>query len=257
MNVRLKSIVMVMVLVTMIISCSKEEGVVSGSVQKTESNPESYHYAVNRPYDEGEPGIEPTTPLIPSVGTDTLITDPKYPYTVIETPTQAYKDETCLLDISKLEEHKTYYKVQNDKLTIGFDNQPALKLKSGPTGWNARWGLAPYVECENPEVLFVRPLSSIVTVISFSKPCIEFGFEMAPNHQDYDHGLGVVFGTDFLDYSEGFTSSIVRSPSGARLFAIKATKPFTHITILLNDSPTGDIPINGVGIANIRYRLAK
>jgi hypothetical protein len=239
------------------IGCSKEEVAVSDSTQTSAVAKTVNHYSVNPPYDVGKPGEEPQVPLNPPTGGDSLITDPKYPYTVIEIPTKAYKDETCLLDISKLEVHRTYHAIQNDKLTITFTGDSVLKLNSGPTGWNSRWGSAPYVECENPDVLFFRPTYSIVTVIYLSKPCIEFGFELAPNHQDYDHSFGAVFGNDFLDYSEGFTSSIIRSPWGARLFALKATHPFTQVTVLLGDSPTGDTPVNGVAFANIRYKLAE
>lgn len=240
-----------------IVSCSKVEVVRSNAPKASAVNTIVNHYSVNPPYDRGEPGEEPTITWDPPVSSDTMITDPRYPYTVIKIPTKAYKDETCLLDVSKLELHKTYHKIGNDKLTISFDSDSVLMLKSGPTGWNSHWGSVPNVECENPDVLYLNIYHGILMVISLSKPCVEFGFELAPNHQDYDHNFGAIFGNDFLDYSEGFTSSSIRSPSGARLYAIKAGHPFTQITIMSNDSPTGDIPVNGIAFANFRYKLAK
>jgi hypothetical protein len=242
--------------VTIIISCSKEDVASNDSTQTSKTNVVVEYYSVNPPYDEGEPGKEPTNPWEPPIVSDSASMDPQYPYTVIEIPTKAYKDETCLLDLSKLEVHKTYHSIQNDDLTVSFGSESVLKLNSGPTGWNSHWGSAPNVECENPDVLYSTIYFNIM-VIYLSKPCVEFGFELAPNHQNYDHNFGAIFGNDFLDYSEGFTSSVIRSPSGARLFAIKASHPFTQITIKSNDSPTGDISANGIAFANIRYKLAK
>lgn len=240
-----------------VVSCSKEEVVNNGTTQKAFAETAVNHYSVNPPYDKGEPGKEPAIHLQPPAGLDSMVTEPKYPYIIIETPTTSYINETCLLDISKLETHKTYHAIQNGKFLISFNYDSVLKLDSGPTGWNSKWGSAPYVECENPDVLYMPTTYTVATVIYLSEPCIEFGFELAPNHQDYDHGFGAIFGNDFIDYSEGFTSSVMRSPSGARLLAIKATHPFTQISVMINDSPTGDIPAKGVAFANIRYRLAK
>jgi hypothetical protein len=208
--------------------------------------------------DAGQALIFPNPPDDPYGG-------PKFPYAVIGTPTPEYLKETCLVDISKLENNKTYHAIQNGKLTIGFFSGPfsdsearLLKLKSSSeTGWNAAWGQSPNVQSENPDVLYTV-ISRNELIIYLSKPCIEFGFEIAPNHKNYDHRFGAEFGDWIFDANKGSVSGLVtRSPSGARLLAVKSTEPFTMITVRSSDSPTGDEPVEGFAIANIRYKLAK
>jgi hypothetical protein len=253
--------VAILVLGTTIISCSKDEAVVNNSSQMAASNNPLYHYSVIAPYNVGVAGIDPSEKLKLPIDSIDPSEGPKYPFNVLDVPTPTYKQETCLLDISKLESHKTYHAIQSDKLTVGFFNADGsaarvLKLNSGPTGWNAAWGCVQNVELKSPDVLYVSTNSSMVTVIYLSKPSIEFGFELAPDQQDYDHRIGVAFGNWFKGSSEGCVTSTVRSPSGARLFAIKATKPFTTITVMLNDS-AGSVPVRGIAMANIRYKLAE
>lgn len=190
---------------------------------------------------------------------------PKFPFTVIQTPTPEYLNETCLVDISKLENNKTYHSIQNGKLTIGFFSGASggsearlLKLKSSnETGWTSAWGEAPYVQGENPEVLYTT-ISRDQLIIYLSKPCIEFGFEIAPNHKNYNHRFGASYGDWVFDSNKGSVGQLVtKSPSGARLVAVKATEPFIMVTLRSSDSPTGDEPVEGLAIANIRYKLAK
>ena len=248
--------VLASVLVPLVItSCAKEDVLSSNPTHSNAVNAIAQRYAVDPPYGTYEPGQEPAIPFKPPVISDTPSIDPQYPYQVITIPTKTYLDETCLLDLSNLEGHKTYHTIENENLTISLRYDSVLKLNAGPSGWNSRWGSAPNVVKENPDVLYLY--NANLSVIYLSKPCVEFGFEMAPNHQDYDHKFGVTFGNDWLDYSEGFTSSIIKGPFGARLYAIRAGHPFTQITITNNDSPTGDIPADGIALANIRYRLAK
>jgi hypothetical protein len=254
--------VAILVLGTSIISCSKEEAVVNNSVQMAASNNPLYRHAVLAPNNFGVPGIDPFEKLKLPIDSVDPSEGPKYPFSVIDVPTPAYKKETCLLDISKLESHKTYHAIQSNKLIVGFFDEHGsaarvLKLNSDTTGWNAAWGCVQNVEVKNPDVLYIGTNNSFVTVIYLSKPCIEFGFELAPDLQDFDHNISVKFGNWYNGLSEGCVTSKVRSPSGARLFALKATKPFTTITVTMNDSPDKNVPVTGFGMANIRYKLAE
>jgi hypothetical protein len=190
---------------------------------------------------------------------------PKFPYEVIQTPTPEYLEETCLVDVSKLENNKTYHSIQNGKLTIGFFSGASggskarlLKLNSSSEmGWTSAWGQAPYVQGENPDVLYTT-ISRDELIIYLSKPCLEFGFEIAPNHKNYSHRFGAAYGDWIFDNNKGSVSQLVtQSPSGARLVAVKSTEPFTMVTVRSGDSPTGDEAVEGLAIANIRYRLAK
>jgi hypothetical protein len=160
-----------------------------------------------------------------------------------------------------LEAHKTYHKVQNEELSIAFfdtdgSQARALKLKPGDEGWNANWGNLPNVESINPEVLYIKVKGSLVTAIQLSKPCIEFGLEIAPDHQNFDHLLDVDFGSWHYGATGGIVWSRVKSPSDARLFAIKSCKPFTTVFIWQYDGPQ-DVSARAFAIANIRYRLAE
>jgi hypothetical protein len=250
---------------TMILSCSKEEAPVVTTEKKIAATNAAvpYELAFQGSVGSYAAGKDASKPLYFPGEPDDPWQWPKYPFSVIATPTKEYLDETCLVDVSKLENNKTYHTIQNGKLTIGFFSDGGsglrfLKLKSGSKdGWNSEWGTSPNVGSKNPDV-FYSLISREQLVIYLSKPCIEFGFEVAPNHKDYDHKFGASYGDWLFDDAKGYVSSIVtRSPSGARLISVKATKPFTMITLGSGDSPTGDLPVEGVAIANIRYKLAK
>jgi hypothetical protein len=133
------------------------------------------------------------------------------PFDIYQNPTQSYKDSTTSLDISQVESHKTYHKIQNENLSIAFfdtNGAPSrlLKLQPGAEGWNSAWGTAPQVESGNPEVLYIKYSSYLVTTIQLSKPCIEFGMEIAPDHQNFDHLLDVDFGSWFYGATPGITA---------------------------------------------------
>jgi hypothetical protein len=254
-----------MVLGTMIISCSKEEAPLITSQTKVAATNALVPYELSFGGSIGNYGAgkDATKPLSFPGEPDDPWQWPSYPFTAISTPTKEYMNETCLVDVSKLENNKTYHTIQNGKLTIGFfsDGGSALrflKLKSGgKDGWNSEWGTLPGIESRNPDV-FYSLISREQLVIYLSKPCIEFGFEVAPNHKNYDHKFGASYGDWLFDDAKGHVSGLVtKSPSGARLISVKATQPFTMITLGSGDSPTGDLPVEGVAIANIRYKLAK
>jgi hypothetical protein len=257
---------MVASIATVIISCSKEEGTVVPDTKmaaKEASIPYELSFTDYR--SEFALGNDSPNSIFFPMPPDNPWEWPYYTFTRIETPTSEYLKETCLFDISKLEDNKTYTRIKNGKLTIGFFNNPSddahtrlLKLKSSAeTGWTSKWGTSPNIESENPDILYTR-VSRDELVIYLSQPCIEFGFEFAPNHKNYDHLLTAAYGDWIFDNAKGGVSNLkAKSPSGARLIAVKATKPFTMITIRNGDSPTGDPEAAGFGIANIRYRLAK
>lgn len=260
--------IMFVVLGTMIISCSKDEGSIGNPDEKLATTTKA---AVTQEYSNvfkgtWEPGsTKPGTIFFPPPPDDPW-SWPSYPYTKILTPTSEYLEETCLVDVSKLENGKTYNQLTNGKLTMGFFASPynngdsrydLLKLKSNdPTQWNAAWGTSPNVESENPDV-FYAGISRDNLVIYFSKPLIEFGFEVAPNRKNGDHSISAQYGDWLFDGAKGGSGAVTRSPNGARLIAVKATKPFTMIMISLGDHPTQDIPANGIAMANFRYKLAK
>ena len=186
---------------------------------------------------------------------------PYYPFEVVKSPTASYLTETCLFDVSKLENNKTYHKLQNGSLRIGFfsagfEELRMLKLaSSSPSGWNAQWGLPPAVENEKPDVFYAHLWNFQSMIIYLSKPCTEFGFEIAPNNKIGTHRFYVDYGDWLNDDTKGSVSVETHSPSGASLVAVKASKPFRLIRIHSTGSPT--LPVaDGLAIANIRYRLA-
>lgn len=248
----------------MIVSCSKEKSSVVDTTTKLASTKESvpYELSLKNYYDARERGKDaPAKLYLPGLPENQ--SNKKYPFSIIQTPTREYLDETCLVDISKLEDNKTYHSIQNGKLTIGFFGQISdgktrvLKLKSSSeTGWNSKWGVSPDTENEAPEVLYTY-FDTRHMYIHLSKPVLEFGFEIAPNHKHYDHRFIIGFGKHIFDYSRGTVNASAKSPSGARLVAIKADKPFTTITISSSDSPCCEPSTDGIAFANIRYKLAK
>jgi hypothetical protein len=211
-----------------------------------------------------EPGIEPSDPIPGPHYDDVGLNPPRQPYTRIENPTAEYIKETCLFDISKMEVGRTYHQINNKNINIAFSSfgSPTTVQRLVPTSslwaWNAHWNYSPYVEKENPEVLFTP--EELYFEIFTSKPCIEFGVEVAPNLRKTDVVFNAGFGTFVPDNSIGFVKQHIKTPSGSRLFAVKATKPFTVITITFsfeNGSPDfANLP-GGMAIANIRYKLAE
>lgn len=248
-------------------SCSKEEDSVSDSGKKLSATAAQtpYELSFGGRIEDYPAGTDAPKALIFPNPPDDPYGGPKFPYEVIQTPTTEYLQETCLVDVSKLENNKTYHSIQNGKLTIGFFSGPfsdskarLLKLKSSSeNGWTSAWGQAPYVQAEDPDVLYTT-ISRNELIIYLSKPCLEFGFEIAPNHKNYSHRFGASYGDWIFDSNKGSVDQLVtQSPSGARLIAVKSTEPFTMVTLRSSDSPTGDEPVEGLAIANFRYKLAK
>jgi hypothetical protein len=115
-----------------VLSCSKEEVIQVDSSAKATLSTLAEQYSVNFPYDEGVPGIDPAIVLDLPTEPETPTRPPGQRFQIYATPTQNYKDSTSLFDISQLETHKTYHKIQNEKLSIGFfntDGSPARVLK--------------------------------------------------------------------------------------------------------------------------------
>jgi hypothetical protein len=255
------NLVMPVIIGMVILSCSKEEAIVVDSSANAALSTLAEQYSVNSPFDEGVLGIDPDIVLDLPTEPESPTRPPRPPFQIYETPTQNYKDSTSSFDVSQLETHKTYHKIQNEKLSIAFfdtDGTPArvLKLNPGAEGWNANWGNMPYVESINPEVLYIKVKAYLVTTIHLSKPVTEFGLEIAPDHQNFDHLLNVDFGSWHYGATAGIVWSRTKSPSGARLFAIKSCRPFTTVFIWQYDG-SDEVPARAFAIANIRYKLAE
>jgi hypothetical protein len=75
-----------------------------------------------------------------------------------------------------------------------------------------------------------------------------------------DHHFSSNFGNFVRDYSAGIAEQRLKTPSGARLFAVKATKPFTVVSLHF-DFENGNVDSlngpRGIALAKIRYKLAK
>jgi hypothetical protein len=251
---------MVAACTTMIIGCSKnEQSSVDAKNEISAAKQATGGYTVNFPANKWPmPGIEPKPTLIGPDYQENYPTSPVTPSTIISTPTPEYRKETCVFTFSHLKEGETYHQINNKNLNMAFLNGTVTRLKSGNGvyGWSAQWGYSPYVENENPEVLFVSG-DDEGTHLVFSKPLIEFGFEVAPNKQGMDFGFGALVGNYYFDETIQGPGAWTHTPSGARLLAVKATKPFTMVTIgAPRSSSVGYLP-DGFAITNIRYKLAK
>lgn len=251
------------------LGCSKNESDLSGTpVPDSVSILAAYPPTVPITNDL-EPGIEPGDDLVyPGREPGEYPPTPQEEFTVIPTPCPEYIKETCLFTIDHLEEGSTYHQLNNKNLKIaffaGYFQDPYAKvrrLKPSPpasSGWTAAWGNLPDVENEHPEVLFTTNFDYDL-VIALSKPCIEFGLELTPNSQNRAFKFDVLFGGYLSDYSSGFVSQYIETPSGAKRYAIKSSKPFSVVTIHYDIESSENLIYNplGVAIANIRYKLAK
>lgn len=192
---------------------------------------------------------------------------PDTAFTVIENPTAAYIKETCLFDVSKMSLDSSYHQVNNKDINIAFFNiddprvieispSSIIRLTNAPGSsfhWPVPWNYPPYVEKESPDVLFCNAGygGSLMTIV-FSKPCSEFGVEISPNIQQPYHSYSTSFG-----YYQ-FANQMIKTPSGAHLFAVKSAKPFTSIGISydINGGQDYNTFPQGYALANIRYKLA-
>jgi len=256
---------MFLVLGSLIISCSKEDATVTEKLEVSATKAVTYPHVVNFPAGFPKPGIEPAPSITyPYSEHEYDLEKPQFPFTRIDNPTQKYIKETCHFDISHLENNHSYHQINNKKINIAFffseeANASATKINVDQTsqfGWNLPWGASPFVEEETPQVLHVF---ANLFVMVLSKPVTEFGFEMAVGNQNREHDYAVYYGDYNLDPSSGIISNTLITPGGARLFAIKSTKPFTVITIHYQRRSSADIPFeaDNVALANIRYKLAK
>jgi hypothetical protein len=258
-----------MALGTMIISCSKDDSALNTPENNTKMAssdyiddlpvviPRSTVYP-NEPQASGD-----DIPYLDSYGDEP--SDPVSPFTVIETPTKTYLNETCLFDFSKKEFGKGFSFIRNKKVSLGFyesggsPNAQVIKLPTNlppVQGWNLPWGSLPMVQGSPKEVLFARTIE--VLTLKFTKPIIEFGVELTPNKRDYDCNVHLGAGKMEYDYTSGQFSKSSRTPGGANFYGFKATHSFTTITFTWNRS-TGTDPRSPEGyiLANLRYKLAK
>jgi hypothetical protein len=212
-----------------------------------------------------KPGVEPSDP-VPAPAEATDQPEIHKSFVAIENPTKAYLSETCLFDISKMELGALYHQVNNKNINIGFfwlfggaTRVQRFHNSATPSwGWDTHWGYSPYVESERPDVLFSEDDQYLV--LAFSKPCIEFGVEVSPNIHYAAQLFNANFGDFIFDSSSGHVSQRLKTPSGARLFAVKSTKPFSVVAISFafeHGSPDFISTPSGYAIANIRYKLAK
>jgi hypothetical protein len=254
-----QNLMMFSLLGTLMLSCSKDEEPLKNESQISAVVDNPNPNAVDFP--NGFPPAEPASWSKPYL--EEYYNDPAAPFTVIETVTPQYLSETCLFDISKLPNGTAYYQLRDSKLGMGFyfdndDRIKVVKLKNVTApdfGWAAKWGVSPFVEKENPEVLHANFAGELT--IALSKPCIEFGFELAPNIQNKAFTYSVSFGNSHYDNSKGYVKQEISTPSGAKLYAVKATKSFNTVTITYNKNTGTDRLGNGFALANIRYKIAK
>jgi hypothetical protein len=253
-----------------IFGCTKDESSLSDTakpkpVSISASNPPTVPIT-----NDLKPGIEPGNDLVyPGREPGDYPPIPQEKFTVIPTPCPEYLKETRLFTINHLEEGSTYHQLNNKNLKIAFFDGYSIvtyfkvrRLKPSPPapyGWTAHWGNPPAVESEHPEVLLVPPFYYDL-VIALSKPCIEFGLELTPNTQNRAFKFDLLLGGDVSDHSSGYINNQrVETPSGAKRYAIKSSKPFTVVTIHYDIESSANLIYDpkGIAIANIRYKLAK
>ena len=181
---------------------------------------------------------------------------------VISEVCEEYLQQTKKLDISHIQEGKFREQVKNDDITVLFRNEidirgeGFIKLSTGPKTWWTHWNYSPYTESEYPTVLFAQNKNGVAInyyTLILNQPVKFFGFEIAPNTIGEDATVSVTYHEEdhYRSRSLCTVKQIIRTPSGARLIALKSDVPFEHIKIGVSGKQ------NGVGIANIRYALAR
>ncbi len=247
-----------------ITGCSKNETSLTGNIENAVADlPLTVPYL---PEYTPKPGIEPEGPYVDYPWQrDESVTPVDEPFTVISNPVNEYIQQTCLFDISHLEVGSTYNKIKDNNIQLTFFSSEALSgttvrrllpETAVPFGWNAHWNYSPYIEDEHPEVLFTQNFTHDFLIV-LSKPCIAFGVEMSPNTQDREFMFSMAAGDHAFDSSKGYTRQYIQTPSGAKLYAIKATKPFTVISIVFDIESSANLEFSpdGIALANIRYGL--
>lgn len=213
-----------------------------------------------------EPGVEPSNPLSIPIPPDPPFKETEW--TSENLPSAEYLNRTDPFNFSFLEEGKTYHQLNTPALNIAFfggdGDGKAIKVRRlkpttpAPYGWSCRWDNYNQTQSKHPEVLFVSEFREAFMII-LSKPCVEFGFELAPNRQNKNFGFRMYVGNYYYDGTRGSTGMLIRTPNGARMFSIQATAPFSVITIPRYNDSGEDLSIthDGVALANIRYKLAE
>ncbi|MDB5020749.1 MAG: hypothetical protein JWQ28_1876 [Pedobacter sp.] len=213
-----------------------------------------------------EPGVEPGNPLSIPIPPDPPFRDTEWHNTAV--PNAEYLNRTDPFNFSFLEEGKTYHQLNTPALNVAFfsgdGDGKAIKARRlkpttpSPYGWSCPWDNKNQTQSKHPEVLFVSEFREAFMII-LSKPCLEFGFELAPNRQNKDFHFSFLVGNFYHDGTRGQYGMLTRTPNGARLYNIQATAPFSVITVGRSNEPGEDLSIthDGVALANIRYKLAE
>lgn len=183
-------------------------------------------------------------------------------FVALDTICAPYLKYTTKYDISKLPNETFVDSLDDGKLKLIFDLGDSAPRKFDPTTteWWGNWNVSPYVETNDPHVLRMADWSTVT--ITLSKKCYIFGFELSArlnlnNNNPVEFGAGY-FDSDRLpdDTPIGRVGQKVKSPGGARLFAIKSEVPFNTVVIYWDGAGSAQFT-RDYAIANIRYVTSK
>jgi hypothetical protein len=186
-------------------------------------------------------------------------------FLIIPVPSANYVKETTLVDLSTLVAGTFYQQITVKDLNIAFYDtygetplsMQKLKGKATLYGWNSDWNRLPFVENIQPDVLYTSDSRGEFSIL-LSKPCTEFGFELAPSIKNKNTNFRVQYGKSGDDSSGRIETLTTFTPSGSRLFAIKSAQPFTSVRVSWADyAYADDYEPKGSAITNLRYKLAK
>jgi hypothetical protein len=183
-------------------------------------------------------------------------------FEALDTVCAPYLRYTTKMDISKVpnEWFISTLEDQNMKMTfyIGGETLPR-KYNPTMTQWWYNWNVSPYVEETDPHVMIIEGWGS--TTITLSKKCYIFGFELSALLNMYNNDP-VYFGTSYRDTDQllddtpiGRIHQEVKSPEGARLFAVKSEIPFNQVTIYWTGG--SNTFTQAYAITNLRYVTSK
>lgn len=174
----------------------------------------------------------------------------------IDTICDSYLKYTKKINISNLPDGYVFRLTDGDMKIETLGDLSAFTKKSPALNtWWANWNKAPYVEDENPAVLWMAGGDG--TILTLSKKCYVFGFELSAEVGETSQAP-FAYTVKYYDADNlpdgtpiGYLDNMVTSPSGARLFAIKSDIPFNRVQIYYNSSPVY-APWSWA-ITNIRY----
>lgn len=177
-------------------------------------------------------------------------------FEAIDTVCEPYLKYTKNINITDLPDGYAFRITDGDLTLETLGDFPAFTKKSAaPNTWWANWNKPPYVEEENPAVLWMSGWYG--TTITLSKKCYVFGFEMSAEVGETSQAP-FPFSVKYYDADNlpndtpiGFLDTEVTSPSGARLYAIKSDIPFNRVQIFYNSSPS--LGPWSWAMTNIRY----